>query len=410
MGLPSYLYDVIADLVNDFFENNDIREYEAKIFALIQREKGVQGIKGRLHSYLCPAYYYKKEYDNTWRSLKLNIEYIQSFMPRTCYLSLSDVVNILAKCTEENLKCEDIFLLMGSRWNATGFSNVLKNVMFEKIDTFLVNFKEQHNKDYITHLWKNYDNIEKSINTTLALPDDINCTELMNIPKEKWHTPFYRYGNVKSVSLAGLRIDYKYTKVMQKYISENWKEVSIFSTILIERDLRTLIRNCENEARDYLGLPRIGEGWLSETILYYEISSAFPNAVIEQHAKPKFIGAQHLDIYFPEWKVAIEYQGAQHDMPITYFGGEEAYKKNVKRDERKKALCQKNNVSLIFVRPGYIIDDVICEVQNSLEHNSIEHKIDWTSLKNIDYDGIANRLRQKRENAEIFKNELNPVL
>lgn len=330
-------------------------------------------------------------------------------MPRTCYLSLSDVINILAKCKEENLKREDIFLLMGSRWNATCFSSALKSVMFEKIDTFLINFKEQHNQDYISHLWEKYINIEKSVNNTSALPDGIDCTEIMCIPKKKWHTPFYRYGNVKSVSIIGLRVEYKYTKVMQKYISNNWREVSVFSTVLIEKDLRTLIRNCENEARDCLGLPRIGEGWISETILYYEILSAFPNAVIEQHAKPKFIGAQHLDIYFPEWKVAIEYQGEQHDMPITYFGGEEAYRQNVKRDERKKALCQKNNVSLIYVRPGYSIDNVICEIQNFLKRNSIEHKIDWTNLKNIDYEGVANRLRQKRENAKIFKNELNSI-
>ena len=61
-----------------------------------------------------------------------------------------------------------------------------------------------------------------------------------------------------------------------------------------------------------------------------------------------------LDVYIEQVRVAIEYQGAQHDLPIAYFGGVEGFQKTQERDARKLRLCKKHGVALIYVRGATI--------------------------------------------------------
>jgi len=124
----------------------------------------------------------------------------------------------------------------------------------------------------------------------------------------------------------------------------------------------TIIDILQNEFRLSRGLPKIGEGWIGETNLYYQIKEKFSNYNIVQHGRPSWLGKQHLDIWIPELKIGIEYHGAQHDRPVDFFGGQEAYEKNVERDNRKKALCIENGVQLIEVREGYNLDDLIQQI------------------------------------------------
>lgn len=126
------------------------------------------------------------------------------------------------------------------------------------------------------------------------------------------------------------------------------------------------IREAENMVREQNQIPRIGEGWISETELYYRIKEAFPFLEVVQHASPKWLGKQHLDIYLPMLRVAIEYQGRQHDEPVEFFGGVEAFVKTQERDTRKRFLCGKNHVVLIDVRPGYDFDELENRIQKFL--------------------------------------------
>lgn len=123
-----------------------------------------------------------------------------------------------------------------------------------------------------------------------------------------------------------------------------------------------LMREAENTLREERDIPRVGEGWVAETALFYEVRGAFPEETVIQHGRPKWLGRQHLDIFIPDRDVAIEYQGEQHDRPIAFFGGDEAYKKNVERDRVKLAKCRRNGVRVIYVRPGYNLADVISEI------------------------------------------------
>lgn len=110
-------------------------------------------------------------------------------------------------------------------------------------------------------------------------------------------------------------------------------------------------------------MPKIGEGWIRETNLYYSISKEFSDYEVIQHHSPKWLGKQHLDIYFPNENFPIEYQGAQHYTPIDFFGGQEAFEKTIEGDKRKRRLCLKNNCSLIYVNEGYSKDEVFEEIR-----------------------------------------------
>lgn len=106
-----------------------------------------------------------------------------------------------------------------------------------------------------------------------------------------------------------------------------------------------ILRDAENRLRAQHGLPKIGEGWVSETRLFNLVKEIFPDA--RQHARPKWLSPQHLDIFMPSQGLAIEYHGKQHFEAVDYFGGESQFKDTRERDQRKRLKCKKAKVKLI---------------------------------------------------------------
>ena len=106
-----------------------------------------------------------------------------------------------------------------------------------------------------------------------------------------------------------------------------------------------LIRKCENQLREELNLPKIGEGFIYETLLANTVNSIYPDSIRE--FSPDWLGQQRLDIFIPSLNLALEYNGEQHYHPIEFFGGEDGFKKTKARDKKKRRLCKKNNVTLI---------------------------------------------------------------
>lgn len=104
----------------------------------------------------------------------------------------------------------------------------------------------------------------------------------------------------------------------------------------------------ENKVREDFGYNKVGEGWVSETSLYYIIKEIFPNEEIKRHYRPEFLEGLELDIFLPGFNIGIEYQGIQHFIPIKYWGGETAFKSLQERDRRKKRLCANNHIELIY--------------------------------------------------------------
>ena len=126
-------------------------------------------------------------------------------------------------------------------------------------------------------------------------------------------------------------IDYSELKAQSEIIGELWKDA-------------------ENKIRNALGIPGIGMGWISEIKLLNLIKESFPNESVIHHARHKWLGRQHLDIFLPNRNIAIEYQGEQHFVPVDSFGGWEGLYKTQIRDKRKLELCSKNNIKLIYFR------------------------------------------------------------
>ena len=127
------------------------------------------------------------------------------------------------------------------------------------------------------------------------------------------------------------------------------------------------IRDAENAWRAEQQIPHVGEGWIAEMRLYYEIKAALPLLEVVHQARPPWLGRQHLDIFVPALFAAIEYQGEQHDRPVDFFGGAEAYERTAERDLRKAGLCQKNGVRLVYVREGYRLAAVLAEITGGID-------------------------------------------
>lgn len=68
----------------------------------------------------------------------------------------------------------------------------------------------------------------------------------------------------------------------------------------------------------------------------------------KQWYRNAWLGLQSLDFFIESKKIAIEVQGIEHFEANEYFGGEKGLKNNIERDERKKTLCEKKHVRLVY--------------------------------------------------------------
>jgi len=150
---------------------------------------------------------------------------------------------------------------------------------------------------------------------------------------------------------------------------QNKKYPNYYPTILIfaiENYIKELTREAENRVRVERNLPKVGEGWISETNLFYKIKNTFKEEKVIHHGRTKWLGLQHFDIYFPELNIAVEYQGRQHTEIVEYFGGESSFKKGIENDRIKKEKCKMNDCILIEVFPDYIFEDVKLKLIDSI--------------------------------------------
>lgn len=101
------------------------------------------------------------------------------------------------------------------------------------------------------------------------------------------------------------------------------------------------------ELRRHYDFPAAKRGLQRETILYYSVRNIFRSCSIVRHARPDFLEGLELDIWIPELRVGIEFQGEQHENAVEHWGGTPALVSLQERDRRKKALCEKVGVSLL---------------------------------------------------------------
>lgn len=62
----------------------------------------------------------------------------------------------------------------------------------------------------------------------------------------------------------------------------------------------------------------------------------------------------------------IEYDGKQHENPVEYFGGEEAFIKLKQHDKMKDDYCKLNNIPLLRIKHDLTIEGIQDKLQNAL--------------------------------------------
>jgi hypothetical protein len=94
----------------------------------------------------------------------------------------------------------------------------------------------------------------------------------------------------------------------------------------------------------------------NESKLERELASILDkqNVKYERLKRFKWLGRQSLDLYLPEYNIAIECQGVQHFIPIDFAGkgkiwANQSFEENKKRDDRKLKECLSKNIKMVYV-------------------------------------------------------------
>lgn len=85
-----------------------------------------------------------------------------------------------------------------------------------------------------------------------------------------------------------------------------------------------------------------------------------------------WIKPYRLDMYIPDYNIAIEYDGLQHFKPIAYWGGEEALLSTQERDQIKAKLCAQNDCVLFRIAYNYTdqdFSDLITNIKNIIQND-----------------------------------------
>lgn len=141
-----------------------------------------------------------------------------------------------------------------------------------------------------------------------------------------------------------------------------------FYYIFIRDRLIQSLRTSENSLRSHFGIKTIGEGYIREQLIYNELVKFIDTRKIEKHYRPDWLNGLELDFYFKIGKseIAIEHQGEQHVRPIDFFGGNENFLNQVKRDRMKLDICIERNVELYYCYYDENISDFIQKMKEFL--------------------------------------------
>ncbi len=311
-------------------------------------------------------------------------------------ITMEDVINVRARCRERVLSVEDLRHFVLSNNGLTPWGNQNLNDVNAALDTLLTNVYGAANSNPLQMLHDKYGNRDLAEDDFAEIVDMCDYSISPDALKahmegEKYSIDHYR---ARAESDSGEVVDhqlYEWYTAPKKWCFQptqgrfveslpdgvnsdrtvrrrdhprfSYTRIPSWMSVAGEALSRATLRRCENDVRRRAGLPEIGEGWIAETELFHLIREEFPELVVLQHARPRWLSPQHLDVYLPVHNIALEYQGQQHFEALEFFGGEEGLKRRRELDERKRRLCRKNNCTLIEVKAGYEPRQIIAQVR-----------------------------------------------
>jgi hypothetical protein len=112
---------------------------------------------------------------------------------------------------------------------------------------------------------------------------------------------------------------------------------------------QAIINEIESITRKDFGFRAVGDGWISESILFNIVKGLLPGQQMLRHHRPDWLGGLELDIFVPGCGLAIEYQGQQHFRAVEAWGGAGALKLLQRRDTEKARVCLSRGIRLVTV-------------------------------------------------------------
>jgi len=337
-GNDNYVFILFYDLLQKFETHNNIGLLKNQFISL---SNSYPIVKGYTQREVIKYFEEKSNFENAWL-----LQYDEAHTS----------IDTLLKYTQElkrTILDGKLLIKLGGISHLTAFGQ--KNI--ENIEPFIVtrlaNYEKEKGTDFFNLFYENgrvFSKKEKS---------DFSILKLI---KKKEKSPDYDADYYKEFFISDS--EYKHYHQIDLSQFNSGYNASTFHVVekAILNQFRLIIQQSEDLYRESIGMPKIGEGWISETELFYLISNAYPNYKVVHHASPKWLGRQHLDIFLPELNIGIEYQGVQHYKPIDFFGGEEAFEKTKERDKNKRQKCKENDCILIYVNEGYDFEEVKNEI------------------------------------------------
>ena len=328
-----YLYKTVKIFITDKHIKNLINRFE-----VVNKFYGnIETISTYINGWLKDAYLFKKDYEKAWGSLQ-----------HCKYASTEDIIYIRGNCKETNINSHILFKILASNSGLTKFGKEYIDEVSILVDIFLNDFYFEKKMNYAEFFLKKYDfgNMKDSDFEELSdfFPNggDFKLWKEFYLNTQNSKFPHPKKYHHHLFSGAPMETPYFERTTIPHILA-----------VALNNEFKRIIRESENTVRVEKNLPKVGEGWISETELYYKLSKHYSNEKIIHHGKPHWIKRQHLDIYFPKRNIAIEYQGQQHLEPVEYFGGVESFKKQQRMDKKKKKICDLNGCHLIYVYENY---------------------------------------------------------
>ena len=138
-----------------------------------------------------------------------------------------------------------------------------------------------------------------------------------------------------------------------------------------------------------------------------EIILEMKDIMYEKEVAISELNNKRFDYYLPEYKLFIEFDGAQHHYPVDHFGGYENYIKQVKTDAEKTLWCYVNNYQ--FLRLNHLMS--LNMIHNLLDYILNEENIEILNNNEIIKDEEVKEIKEYDKDLpyieEWSKNNLN---
>lgn len=319
----NYIFILFYDILNQYLENRNFDEL-FKTYSLLNKYYSITSTYSyRIFIDILKG---KKRFEEAWElEKKLSISYIPKIWEYQQLLN-------------QNLFDSTIILRLSNYNHLTDFGQRNIKQITPYIEKAFTNYEQKLEHPYFLNLFFDNNLLYKKVNEEYS---------------PNYYLKFY---------LSETEYEF-YKSIDEEAESRNQKNTfpHVVEKAIIDQ-LKVIIKEAEDLYRVDIGMPKTGEGWISETELFYKLRNRFKEHLVIHHGNPKWLGRQHLDVFFPKFNIGIEYQGLQHYEPVDFFGGVETFLKNQERDLRKKQLCIKNNCYLIYVKKDYDFADLCSEI------------------------------------------------